>query len=438
MEKQIVTAYLFKSGELEALLTDISIGRNALSPISMDVGNRPLLTEEKLKLRESVAFLTVASIILNPQIRISAIKGGGSLGMEHFDLLGRIDGSNAVWTAFLHNDNTTAILSFADTTGLVEWFGDTFNVKTDVSMNNFLASSMTLEEWIVLAHTVDAFRRVYMESMLLYKPKREYSIGAEDFIASLNVSLESGDIRWLLPAFFAVTPGLSGLKPNISPEVLQTAEAYGLISHTRNPDTNEGIFAFTTEGMTLGLEFATSWMYGVGFDAAVLNDDGGRCVPACFLAPTSLGNHLFTAEKTETGKWSINHQALTHTQLDKSLAEWVGKIIDHAVEVEKRVPAEAPKPVEAIIKEDASEIYAPVEQPKPMETSISLETIKPVESPAPIEKPAMVEQLIPVQQNKPIEPPKPAQAPAFHFCMKCGNKIMSGVRFCSKCGSKVA
>ena len=417
-----MTAYLFKSGELEALLADISIERNALSPISRVGYDAPglFLTEEKLKLRDSAAFRTAASIISSPQIRISVVKGGGSLGVEHFNLLGRIEGESARWTALINNENTTAAIYFDDTQGLIEWFNDTFAVKTDIPMNNLLASDMTLEEWVILAHTVDAFRRVHMESMLLYRPKREYSIAADDYIASLNVSLESGDIRWLLPAFFAVTPGLAGLKPNLSPEVLQAAEAFGLISHTRDSETNAGFFTFSAEGMTIGLEFATSWMYGVGFDAAVLNDDGGRCVPVCFLAPTSLGNHLFMADRNETGAWSIRHQALMHTELDKSLADWFGKVVDHAIDIGKKEPVEVPKTIEA------------VEQSKSIVSPDAADSSKPSESPGLVEQPVKAEQV------KPVELPKPAQTSAPRFCIKCGNKIMPGIRFCSKCGNKVA
>lgn len=312
--KKVINAYLFQTGELEALLSGmISLPVNDLCPLNMANANRDM-TDELRKLAGQTAFQSAAAVLCQPHLRLSARKGGGSLGMEQFFLLARKAAAGIQWVVLMNDGKASGVLCFPSTGDVARWFAETLGSECQTKARNFLGSTMSLKAWMTAAHALDTFRRLYMESMLVYNPTYSFRISVEDYQTTWQASLESGDVRWLMPAFVALTPGLSGWVGGISPKDGGSHAQCPLMK--LNPSSDHDSLELTADGMAAGFEFTSSWMYGVGWEASTLDKPA---LQTAFLAPTSLANHLFLVDMQADREPTINHQSLTLRELEESL-----------------------------------------------------------------------------------------------------------------------
>jgi len=265
---------------------------------------------------------------------------------------------------------------------LARWFNSIASGASE-TIPNLIPPPVTDEAMIYLLHTVDSYRRVMMQNLLEHGEEAGRPVLDPDtFVESLGTSLTAGDSRWLLPAFLALTPGVSveGLGDHEAALVqLETLDFF------RSAEDGEGhdLLAFGDAAMVMGEEFARLWSGSAGFRIAVTKDDALMPLQDGFLAATALANHLvLLTGQEENGHPLLRHLALTRDELESVMAPMLADALDQATGKD----------------------------------------VKPVSPPPP--NPS---------RPDPIPPPLPTEKP----CTACGRPNPRDSRFCGHCGSEL-
>lgn len=302
------------------------------NPLSRYAGTKPEdetpLSEDTLKSMQNERFMEALSIIAQPDLRLSAMKGGGAFGLEPLSVYGRMSPGGLDIVAVLFGGDNTILAIFDGINAFADWWSGMFGARIDTTapLTNFLQGRLKISELVLMLHLIDSYKRAYMESMLLYIPNKDYYVEAEEFFTSLRVSLRSGDIRWLLPAFFALTPGLTGINLDIEPGMLEIARKLEFIGMLEQVDNEQLKFIYLNAGTVMGNEFANTWMYGVGWNASVLKNGAVTELSQKFLAPTSLANHLFTVYRESDNSYAFTHESHTFGEFMEHMRKWMGEI----------------------------------------------------------------------------------------------------------------
>lgn len=313
-------AFAFTGDDLaKVVLGNLGLKCNKLSQFSSAIPVAASSSENATQAVSFPMFQRAAEILANPSVKLSCAKGGGSLAVESFNVYGCSTPAGMELVAALRPGEVSLVLYFATVETFLEWWTDLFACKENAPIINCLVPELPLEEFVFILHVVDTYRRINMQSMLLYRPLKENRILVNDFMATFEVALASGDVRWLMPAFFSVTPGLKEIILDLHPDIVDTAEALCFIKRSKNPNTGEDDLVYLEPGITLGYEFATSWMFGLGLSVEVLAGDEIQVVAREFLAPTSFSNHLFTIVKGNSGLDMFTHFALTVNEYSKHI-----------------------------------------------------------------------------------------------------------------------
>jgi hypothetical protein len=305
-------AFGFAGKELaKVVLGNLGLKCNRLSMFSSAGVVVASTSEDAVKAVSFPQFQRAAGILANPLIRLSAAKGGSTLAVEPFTVFGIPASSGMEFAVVLRPGDASLVLYFASIEAFLVWWTDLFACQANTPVINTLVPALPVEEFTFILHVLDSFRRIHIESMLLYHPLKESRISVDNFMASFEVALNSGDVRWLMPALFSLTPGLKGTLLDLHPEIIDTAEALHFISRTKNPDNGADELRYLDPGLALGYEFATSWIFGLGLSVEILTVDGIIVLFREFLAPTAFSNHLFSVEKGKAGLDMFTHFAQT-------------------------------------------------------------------------------------------------------------------------------
>lgn len=264
----------------------------------------------------------VAAILSQPDLRITHRTGGGSLDVSFFGAFrSRSVRQEAIATLTPSFEGSWMVQLFDTPREYLAWWLGLVASRVEEPAANYMPPPLPLESLVYLLHAVDSFRRVSYASMLSYTPAVEPFVTSAEFSETLTRALSSQDMRWLLPAFLYLTPGLNQFTFEPSPEHLDILEEHDFLLPVQHPQTREDVFVFGEAGRTLGVEFYRTWMMAVGFDTTVLTPQGEKSVNRGFLAPTALANHLIRLEPDGTGGCTANHQALTLAELEFRLRD---------------------------------------------------------------------------------------------------------------------
>ncbi len=259
----------------------------------------------------------------------------------------------------------------------------------DEDVPNLIPPPTTPIEMLLMLHAVDLFRRAELESQLdAVNHGPAGAVTSEVFAATWTSSIESRDPRWLLPAYLLMMPdaGLEGASLD-SPEQLEALERRGFLIPSSG-DNGDDLLVFGEAGRLLGTEFMRLWSGAAGYQAMLARKDSLDPVAAGFLATTALTHHLFRLEEDESQGPFVNHQPLTRSALETTVAQLMARLLELAAQPEPEAP--------------------PV--PAPPEPA----------APAADEKPA----------------PIPQKAGA-GFCVKCGRPLVPEAVFCGHCGWRI-
>lgn len=288
-----------------------------------------------------------ASIVSDPDLRLECVLGGGSASIGHVTLYRRRQHAGAVALtpsvegAFLLHcfpDTPMAARWLAHLLSripdFVAWDVDTLSeMGATLELPREIPGEMPFETLLYLLHAIDVFRRGVYRNLLDYRPvEGSLTVTAAEFDETLGAALRSGDVRWLLPAFHRLTPGLADLRVEPRPEHLEILARADLIHPVRTADTGEARYRFGEVGTRVGVEFYRTW-HSAASIARTLRGQRGPGLRA-FLAPTAFANHLFEVETRRDGHGAVHHHPLD----EAGLAEWLGQVLA------PRATPGAPKP----------------------------------------------------------------------------------------------
>ncbi|MBL8243462.1 MAG: zinc-ribbon domain-containing protein [Rhodanobacteraceae bacterium] len=227
----------------------------------------------------------------------------------------RQGGQDAIAAALTRADGRMDLLLYADARSYVDDWLDAHASAADDDLPNLLPPPLPLRALPLLLHAIDAYRRASYASALAYANAAPLHLAVDEFTASLGAASASTDLRWLLPAFLQLTPGL-----DLAALVPDEADL-GLLADcellTLAPASAQ--FGFGEAGAALGSEFMLGWQHAVGLEWVRHSGSGDQTLARWFLAPTHLSNHCF--ELAADG--NVNHQPLRVSVLALRLDQWL-------------------------------------------------------------------------------------------------------------------
>jgi len=302
--------------DLGIIKKELKLNCTGVSPLAGDGRIEGELSEEVKELLGDNRFKNAMAVMAAPDFKIPFYKGGGIEISERFSVYGKQQGEITSLISLQAGKDAIILCSFENVESFAVWFANGYASNAQNQVANIIKPKLTVEEFICIFNLVDCYKRVQMSSMLDYKFVQEPFISDVDYAITLKMSTEKKDLRWLLPTFIELMPGLLGKKIDISKEHLDAAISIGLITEFELSE-NKVIYKFNVSGRVLGVEFDKTWSFGVGFN--VITNKGQS--NGMFLAPTSMTNHLFTLEE---GK--ISHMALTQEDLANAMCDIINSI----------------------------------------------------------------------------------------------------------------
>lgn len=317
-------------------------------------------------------FLRSLRIIAQPDL-YGTVRISGAQGLTGIRFHRKNSEGSSVAVTEQDTDGRWVISLFDDYKAYLAWWMKGFVGPSESPTANFIPPKVSLEEFLFVLHAVDSFRRVSYQNMLSHVFSDRTYVKVPEFLRSMADSLKSLDIRWLLPAFLAVTPGVEQYQTAIDPQNIAILLQQDFFTEGKL-DSGEDALIFGEAGQIMGVEFFRSWFTSCGLEINVSGPNGFKTAERLFIAPTVLANHFARLEDAGDGKAMVNHQAYTTEQLTFKLDELFGQAF--AIDV---------MPVRA--KSDAA--------------------------------------------------PSPAAPSVRNFCVNCGSKVLAGAVFCDNCGTKI-
>lgn len=327
-------------------------------------------------LAESPHFQTIARLLLEPDLKLCFQSGGGSAAADRYYAL-LSTGNAPVLVQMTNTEEELLLLLFSDSGAFLTWWAGMYAASGMAGYQSAFPDTMETEVLVCAFHSIDIYRRSYMESMLDYLGVLNLSLTTQDFVQLLKRSLGSEDKRWLLPTLFELTPDLKNSKLALKPDHLKKLEELGFLTN------HESTISLSERAKIMGTEFMTSWMGAFSCQATALIGEEERSLSRVFLAVTAFANHLISFENGAEGTTRFRYQASTASELIKTLVKWVN-------DLQKAVGGPVGK------KETSS----------PQAKSASA----------------------PVQGSEPVRN---------QFCGVCGTKLQTGKKFCTGCGTPV-
>lgn len=269
-------------------------------------------------------FAKVGRIIGKPDAVLHQRIGGGSTGLDQVWLYNSMKEGKAVVSVSKTTEGIYVLGLYDQLESYIDWWVHQYGGDCETTLANYMPPKIRFEEFLFLLHGIDMFRRITFENMLTYSYSEDLSLSYTNFAKKMSEAIASHDIRWLLPAFLALTPG--ALEEDIKLEAKHASLLMGLnfLENAGQRDDGDVIMTFGEAGHITGVEFYRTWLLASGIEVKVAGKDGFKTMGRFFIAPTALCNHFVRIEKEEDGQVYVNHQAYTKNQLIYHLKEQLG------------------------------------------------------------------------------------------------------------------
>ena len=369
-------------------------------------GKRVRASNELVKIAKDKSVARAIAILAAPDLIMANRTGGGSLPVSFFTACHAPSVDADAFVVMTPSFQGAFLIQIFDTRWLfLAWWLSQNAALVNEPAPNMIPPPVSYESLVYMFHAVDLFRRTAMESQLEFEPSMAPSLPVSDFGKFLKASVVSHDLRWLVPAFLGLTPGLDQLKFETDARHLEALYRHDFLypakreGKSKTPDK----LVFGNAGRAMGTEFYRSWFQAVGFETLVRLSGRWEHAHSGFLAPTGLANHLILIG-TDGPSQSVNHQAMTRDALDRKMLHLFDEeVLTAAPGVEPEIEPQTPP------KQDPSPQPAQAKQPV-------FSTPEPAKTDTPPR--ALV-----------------AQQPTMKkFCTTCGKQLKPGIKFCTSCG----
>jgi hypothetical protein len=325
-------------------------------------------------------FLHALRIITQPDlylaVRVAGVQGLSGIRLHHK----KSEGDFVAATEEGAGDNLIISL-FDNYKSWLDWWIEDFASQSEQPAANYIPPKVSLEEFMFVLHAVDSFRRVSYQNMLNHVFTDRAYVKVPEFLQSMTDSLKSLDIRWLLPAFLTVTPGVEQYQTKIDPQNIGVLLEHDFFREGKLA-SGEDVLIFGEAGQIMGVEFFRSWFTSCGVEINMAGSGVFTAAERLFIAPTLLGNHFARLEGANNGKAIVNHQLYTTEQLAFKLSELFGNVFN---------------------------------------ANMTSGTAEP--------------SVVPL--SEPPESPIISTPPAKRFCSGCGSQVSVGAAFCGNCGKNL-
>ncbi len=311
-----------------------------------ELASTPNGSEHFMALAGNSNFSLVAKLVLEPDLRIEFVRGGNATPDEDFFLY-RINGNRSVLAQFTNDAGEILLALFRDVSTYVDWWAELYAASGMGSYPEVFPEPLPTEALICALHSIDIYRRAYMESMLDYSGNLGLTISMADFIDLIKRSSASGDKRWLLPNLFELTSGIKTSNISLKPKHIDMIAQLGFLSN------ENGLLTLGERSRLMGTEFISSWMGNLGFQALALVNGEVRSLSRVFLITTAFANHLCSFENAAHGESRFRHQALDTGELKKALVAWLQALQNTlpSSQAAASQPATSPPPAAAVGEE---------------------------------------------------------------------------------------
>jgi len=343
--------FRLNGGDLFQLARDhYRLSPNPLSPFRGQPHGGGALSSEAAELAADPDLERIASVLAAPDLRLRFQKGGLAKTPEGFSAYCRHNGEGTEVVSLGQERGLVEATYFADLAHFCSYFATLHASPVMAPPPNVIKTEVPLEVMLIIMGLVDCYRRAYLNGMLNGETEPVEAIFEDEFLAVFEHELKSTDIRWLLPSFLRLTPGLAETPLNFSGEEMDQVRALGFITRAAGP-AERAIYLFGPPLKYMGLEFTAFWNVALGFEVAGLEPTSGKvtALGRHFLAPTAEANHLITVRQTagagnqEGGVGSERRGTCIHHSLTwAQTAEELGKIIDKAAALISRNSLEQP------------------------------------------------------------------------------------------------
>ncbi|VDN48444.1 conserved protein of unknown function [Petrocella atlantisensis] len=277
---------------------------------------------------EDSDFAKVGRIIGKPDVVLDQRIGGGSTGLDQVWLYNSRKEGKAVVSVSKTTEGNYVLGLYNQFDSYIDWWVNRYGGDCETTVANYMPPKIRFEAFLFLLHSIDMFRRITFENMLAYRFSEDLTLTYTDFAKKMSEAIGSHDIRWLLPAFLALTPG--ALEEDIKLEAKHASLLMDLnfLENAGQRDDGDVIMTFGEAGRVTGVEFYRTWLLGSGLEIKVAGNDGFETKGRFFIAPTALCNHFVRIEKETDGQLYANHQAYTKEQLIYQLKAQVGTVFE--------------------------------------------------------------------------------------------------------------
>lgn len=254
------------------------------------------------------------SIIAEADILIETRIGGGVLGLEAVKFYHKKGDTN--WIAFEKESEGIIVMQlFESSQKLADWWTDKFGGENEETVTNRIPPKIKLQEFILILHVIDMYRRISYKNMLEHKFAENLNLDYKEYADELVISLKSMDVRWLLPAFLNLMPNINNFDIDIKPEDANILFEQMFFLNMHSEEKNKDFLTFGEAGTSMGIEFFRTWYMGAGFEVKQLESSDWQSKSFWFFAPTSITNHFVEIELGDENQAMVNHQAYTKDQL---------------------------------------------------------------------------------------------------------------------------
>ncbi len=272
------------------------------------------------------------TILESPQIRLSGPLGGGMLEPSHLSLCCSSEGAVLLSPSYA---GSFFVQLFDDRAEALRWMVEMLTADCSDGLP-FLPERLPLESLVYAFHGLDCFRRVVYEGMLGGQPDTATRISLERFQSTLAEAGRSADVRWLMPAFLRLTPGLSDYPLDPQAHHLQLLVDRDMLWPATSPAGP--VVAFAPSGRLAGIDFLRTWTAACGLELAVADGEAVQVLEKAFVATTATGNHFFRLQGEVGMPCEVDYRALGRAELHELLLPWLDRQAEPSVLIGASAP----------------------------------------------------------------------------------------------------
>mgnify|MGYP005842875641 CR=1 FL=1 len=200
---------------------------NPLSPFKGQPEDGLKLSPEAAALASDPDIKRLAAVLAAPDLKVSFRTGGMAKPAESFSLYCRREGKETAAVGLHPAGALVEALYFDSIASYCSYFTSLYAAPVIISPPNPIKPEVSLEVMLLVLALIDCYRRAYLNGMLSGEAAPVEAVYEDEFLAVFEHELKSPDMRWLLPSFLRLVPGLTETPIVFSGEQMDVVRALG-------------------------------------------------------------------------------------------------------------------------------------------------------------------------------------------------------------------